>query len=287
MRVEKFNANVSKKLSSLIEERYQAISYNLIRKLFRNKDVKVNGKRVSDDSLVSVGDEVCFYVDEKDLEKKVKVVYEDENIVVVFKERNIETISENGDDLQSLISKQINRDCFAVHRLDRNTTGLVVFAKNLQAKSELDMAFKNRTIEKFYLALVYGVLDKKENKMTAYLKKDSKNVFVIVSDFQKEGYERIQTNYKVLDEFENFSLVEVELVTGKTHQIRAHFAHIGHFVIGDEKYGDSKINKMFKTKYQNLCSYKMKFHFENGVLNYLNGMTLEIEKSNIDFCQKL
>ena len=109
----------------------------------------------------------------------------------------------------------------------------------------------------------------------------------IYPDKKTEGFEKIQTNFKVVGEFENSTLVEVELVTGKTHQIRAHFSHIGHFVVGDEKYGDSKVNKLFGRKNQCLCAYKIKFHFKEGALSYLDGKEIVLDKSKIDFCQNL
>ena len=287
MNVEMFKVTKKEKVSAAISKFYPTISYGLVRKLFRNKDVKVNGKRVSDDVIVNVGDEICFYIKEDVSEKLLDVVFEDENIVVVFKPRNIETVSENDIDLKQKLELQIKTKCFAVHRLDRNTQGLVIFAKNEKAKEELDLAFKNRTIEKFYLALVYGLLSEKQKNMIAYLKKDSAKSMVFVSDECYSGYEKIQTNYKVLEEFDDKTLIEVELVTGKTHQIRAHFAHIGHFVVGDEKYGDSKINRLLKKKYQCLCAYKIIFNFNDGCLKYLNGKEICLEKNKIDFCQNL
>lgn len=286
MNVEKFHAIKQEKVSLAISKKYPSISYSLIQKLFRNKDIKINGSRISKDIVLNVGDEVCFFV-KNDVIKKLEIVYDDDNIVVVFKHRGVETVSEESEDLLTMVSNQLGKKCFAVHRLDRNTEGLVVFAKNEMAKKELDVAFKNRTIEKYYLALVYGLFSKKQDNMVAYLKKDSIKSLVYISDKKQKGFDRIQTNYKVIHESENSSIVEVELVTGKTHQIRAHFSHIGHFVVGDEKYGDSNINKLFMKRYQCLCAYKIVFHFDNGELSYLNGKEICLDKSKIDFCQNM
>lgn len=288
MRVEEFKVLKLTKVSEAITDKYSMISYNTIRKLLRNKDIKVNGKRVNSDILLNVGDDVVFYINDLP-ENKLEVVFEDDNIIVVFKRRKIETVSETGEhDLMSDVSSYLKSDCYAVHRLDRNTEGVVLFAKNKMAKESLDFAFKNRTIEKFYIAQVYGVLEKKSDSMVAYLKKFSNKSYVDVSSEEKVGYEKIQTNYKVLKEDNDSSIVEVELITGKTHQIRAHFAHIGHFVIGDEKYGDSSINKIYKKKYQCLCAYKIVFHFkDNDFLAYLNNKVIELSKFKIDFCQNL
>ncbi len=284
--VKKFKANKVEKLSCAILNKFPMLGYNMVQKLLRNKDVKVNEKRVGSDMMLEVDDEVVFYAPERLLNTQLEVIYQDDNIVIVYKNRNLETISESGEhDLKKLVELQLGQKVFAVHRLDRNTEGLVVFAKNLQAKAELDMAFKNRTIEKFYVALVFGILKNKSDKLVAYLKKDATKSCVVVLDEKKPGFAKIQTNYKVIQELENSSIIEVELVTGKTHQIRAHFAHIGHFVVGDEKYGDAKINKLFKKKQQCLCAYKIKFHFDKGVLQYLNNKEVNLDLKNIDFCK--
>lgn len=288
MRVEKFEVQKPQKVSEFISERCKALSYNSIRKLLRQKDVKVNDKRIKDDVVLSVGDYVLVYL--PDFETfNLKVVFEDENVIIVFKPRKIETVSEQGEtDLIKVVSDYLSSECYAVHRLDRNTEGLVVFAKNTEAKKSLDIAIKKRKIEKYYLALVNGVLSKDSDDMIAYLKKDSAKAIVDIVDEPKNGYEKIETKYKLLKVDNDVSLVEVELVTGKTHQIRAHFAHIGHFVIGDEKYGDSRINKIYKSRYQNLCAYKLVFHFESGdFLSYLDGKVIELDKSEIKFCQNL
>ena len=136
--------------------------------------------------------------------------------------------------------------------------------------------------------LSWGFFKKQEDILTAYLKKDAKKSLVYISDSEQKGYDKIITKYKVLKESNSLSLVEVKLVTGKTHQIRAHLSHIGHFIIGDEKYGESKINKQYKKRYQCLCAYKIKFTFnESSTLYYLNDMVIELEKEKIDFCHNL
>lgn len=288
MRVEEFEVKKRQKLSAAIAANFSSISFAAVQKLFRQKDVKVNGKRLSKDVIVEVGDIVCFYINEIP-ETKLDILFEDENILVVFKLRKLETISETGElDLLKVIKTNTGFECFAVHRLDRNTEGLVCFAKNHEAKKSLDCALKNRTIEKFYLAEVFGFFEKKEDELIAYLKKYADKSFVDVSSQKKVGYDKIQTNYKVVKELDDSSLIEIELITGKTHQIRAHMAHIGHFVIGDEKYGDSNINKKFRKKYQNLCAYKIIFHFDSDdYLSYLDGKIIELDKNKIEFCQNL
>ena len=287
MIVEEIKSSKECKVSNLISEKFSQLSYGEVQKLLRNKDVKINGKRIAKDCLIGVDDVVQIYLKEEQISHQFKIIFEDENLVVVFKPRKIETVSDDDVCLNVLLEKQLNQKLFAVHRLDRNTEGLVVFAKNLESKSELDFAFKHRTIDKFYLAYVYGSLKKKSDELVAYLKKDAEKSVVHILDNPERGYEEIQTNYKVLKELDNSSLLEVELVTGKTHQIRAHLAHINHFVIGDEKYGDSKINKLFKKKFQCLCAYKIIFHFEKGVLKYLDGKEISLAFDEIDFCKNM
>ncbi len=268
------------KLSKLISDEL-GVGYNQVQKLIRNKDVKVDGKRVSKDVDLAKGTLVEIYVAEKQFE----IVYENKDIVIVLKPKNIETISETGnDDLISGLSKQLKTELFAVHRLDRNTLGLVVFAKNIETKKSLDVAIKNRKLEKFYIAKVCGCVEKDEEKLTAYLKKDEKKSLVYVSDIPSSGFEEIKTNYKKISSDDEFSILEVELVTGKTHQIRAHLSHIGYPILGDEKYGNDEMNKKHKKKYQCLCAYKLVFHFaKNDYLDYLNGLTIELEKDKIEF----
>ena len=280
MTIKTIRSEKSQKLSKLISENL-GVGYNQIHKLIRNKDVKVDGKRVSKDIDLISGSLVEIYVNEKQFE----IVYENDDIVIILKPKNIETISETGnDDLINAISKQLRTELFAVHRLDRNTLGLVVFAKNIEAKKSLDVAIKNRKLKKFYVAKVCGCVEKSEEKLTAYLKKDEKKSLVYVSDNFLSGFEEIKTNYKKLSSDDEFSVLEVELVTGKTHQIRAHLSHIGYPILGDEKYGNDEINKKYKKKYQCLCAYKLVFHFaENDYLAYMNGMTIELEKDKIEF----
>ena len=283
MRVEKFNAKSNSKVSILIGQTFPMLSFSAIKSLLKNKDVKINGKRISADEFANVGDEICFYVQDK-LLGSVDIIFEDENIIVVNKPRKIEVQSDSGLSLEKMVSEQSHKSVYAVHRLDLNTTGLVVFAKNQESKIALDDAFKRRTIEKFYLALVAGNMESGSKKLTAYLSKNDKLGKVKISDFPQKSYEKIETWYDLLQNYENFALVRVELVTGKTHQIRAHFAHIGHPILGDEKYGDFKINSEMKLKYQCLTAEKIIFHFEKtSPLAYLDKTEISLPQEKIDF----
>ncbi len=155
-------------------------------------------------------------------------------------------------------------------------------AKNEKALQILLEKFKNREIDKYYTATVYGILPKKQARLEAYLFKDSKKSLVYISDIPKKGYEKIITSYKVIseDKKNNTSILDIKLETGRTHQIRAHLSHIGFPIIGDGKYGINEINKRFHQKYQMLCSYKLKFNFRNDseILEYLNEKEFSIKK---------
>ena len=234
-------------------------------KLIRNKDVKVNSKRVSKDVLVAIDDFIEVYYNGE--ERSYTPVFNECGVLVFNKPPTI-----TSEDFELLLQKTFG-DIKLCHRLDRNTSGLLVFARDNKAYEELLLAFKNRTVDKYYMAEVYGKLAVKKARLTAYLYKDAENSQVIIYDSFVKGSQKIITEYEVIKESEKTSVLSVKLITGKTHQIRAHLAHVGHFIVGDGKYGDIKINKSLNIKRQKLTAYKLKFNFENGSYLYpLNGI---------------
>lgn len=238
--------------------------------LLRNREIKINGLKVGENVLLQVGDCVQYYLTKKQ-ESAVAFheIYEDENILIIDKESGVNSEAVHF----ALNEKQGGRYAF-IHRLDRNTRGLLVFGKTEKAEKELLLAFQEKRVEKRYHALCFGNLKKEQDTLVAYLKKDEKNALVKVSDTPKVGAEKIITEYKVLEKRENVTKVEVCLHTGKTHQIRAHFAHISHPIVGDMKYGNARENKNLNVSRQVLVAKFLRFSC-NGELSYLNGKTFQ------------
>ena len=265
----------NKKLNKFLKDNVSNISDSLIYKTLRKKDIKINGKRVSENVSVYENDEIMLYISDALLEKKMSldIVYEDDNILIINKPIGIEVTGEKS--LTSLVHQEYSTLDFLpipCHRLDRNTSGILLFAKNQKALDILLDKFKKHEIEKHYLAFVYGIPKFKHQDLIAYLFKDNKKSLVYISDVPKKGYSKIITSYTLIQKYDNnTSLLDVEIETGKTHQIRAHLAHIGFPIIGDGKYGINDINKKFKAKYQKLASNRIIFNFITDAknLNYL------------------
>ncbi len=271
---------------------------SFIYKLFRKKDVKVNGHHQDKKYRLSENEVVAIYISdaqfdefqkEKSLNPNLKIkdwiIYEDNNVLFINKPRGllVQKASPNDESLDQLVIEYLmatnqydpNKELGFVpgpaHRLDRNTSGLVAFGKNHESLIMLFDLFKNHDlINKHYLALVVGAVEKDKDIITAPLKKDEKNNKVVVA---KDG-KTAQTVYKVIKRYSGYTLLDVTLLTGRTHQIRVHMAYINHPVVGDSKYGNFEINKEFKEKYhfsnQFLHAYKIGF----GELDYpLNNLS--------------
>jgi len=277
-----------KRVVSYLQTKFNKLPQNAIYKALRNKDIKINGVRIKENVTLELGDEIEVYIKDDILFGKVSkfaineksIAFEDENLLIYNKPQEIEVQGKNGElGLEEALKREYHLSFLkACHRLDRNTAGLVIFAKNRESEETMLTMIKEHKIRKYYKALVYGIPKNSVMTLKAYLFKDSKNSQVIISDSKQRGYLEIITKYRILESSkkENTALLEVELVTGRTHQIRAHLAHIGYPIIGDGKYGSNQINKQFKQKYQQLWSYKIVLEEAYGNLAYLKGKIIKI-----------
>ena len=242
-----------------------------VKKILENKDVKVNGVRIKENVTLKKNDKLVVFYQEKEQKEWYTLVYKDENVLIVNKKSGIEIISETERDLISIL-KQENIEIYPVHRLDRNTEGLVIFALNKKAAAELLNVFKTRKgITKKYALLVDGRVDITKIKRTVYLKKVPSLSKVWISELKTSGYDQAITEFEVIEYRQDRTLLEANLITGRTHQIRAHIAYFGHPIVGDNKYGKSKDKQL------HLTANFLSFNFKKGeFLYYLTNKCFEI-----------
>lgn len=298
--------DAGQRLDKFLTKTFRNLPVSQMYKHIRTKDIKRNGKRCRIDDRLVTGDVISLYVKDEFLtesapaydflnaSKQLDVVYEDDNLLLLNKKAGLLVHPDDKEFRDTLIFR-VQRYLYEkgdydpaaeasfapalVNRIDRNTCGIVMAAKNAEALRILSEKLKNREIHKFYLCVVHGTPEPKEATLEAYLEKNEKQNRVYVTSQAQQNARRIVTRYRVVEERAGLSLLEIELVTGRTHQIRAHLASIGHPLLGDGKYGTNALNKGTGFTRQALCSYKLRFDFRTpaGTLAELNGREFQID----------
>ncbi len=299
--------DAGQRLDRFLAKAVPLLPASLAQKYIRIKRIKCNGGRVERDTRLKEGDVLQLYINDEFFDKprednayltvaapKLNIVYEDEHILLVDKRPGLAVHPHDGaeygrtliDHIQAYLYQKREwsprgENSFTpalCNRIDRNTGGIVIAAKTAEALRVMNQKIKDREMDKRYLAIVEGTPKPREGSLKGYLFKDAKKNRVFVTDTPQTGAKSCQTNYKVLASRQGLSLVECELITGRTHQIRAQFAHAGHPLLGDGKYG--KLDKKYDRNYQALYSYKLTFDFstEAGALEYLNGKSFQVNK---------
>lgn len=305
--------DAGQRLDRFLAKAVPLLPASLAQKYIRLKRIKCNGARAQRDTRLQDGDVLQLYINDEFFDKprednayltvavpKLNIVYEDDQILLVDKRPGLAVHPHDGaeygrtliDHIQSYLYQKREwrpreENAFTpalCNRIDRNTGGIVIAAKTAEALRVMNQKIKDRELDKRYLAIVEGSPKPREGSLKGYLFKDAKKNRVFVTDTPQTGAKSCQTNYRALASANGLSLVECELITGRTHQIRAQFAHAGNPLLGDGKYG--KLDKRFDRNYQALYSYKLTFQFttDAGGLSHLNGKSFQVE--NVDFVKE-
>ena len=305
--------DAGQRLDKFLLKTFSNLPPSLMYKAIRQKKIKVNRRRAEQNLVLAENDRLQIFLPEeffvrsaakesfKTLEPRLLVLYEDANILVVEKKPGMPVHPDENqssgtliDHVKAYLSKKGEYDPDAeqsfspalCNRIDRNTGGIVLAAKNAQALREMNEAIKKGELDKRYLCAVHGVFEKKEALLSGYLSKNAKTNTVYVFDrAPKDGSEvkEIRTAYRVLSEKDGLSLLEVRLLTGRTHQIRAHLAHLGHPLLGDGKYGEYSDKKEYGARCQALWAYKLTFLDGHGATADLKGKTVSVPLSHVGF----
>ena len=302
--------DAGQRLDRFLAKAVPLLPASLAQKYIRIKRIKRNGARAERDTRLEAGDVLQFYINDEFFDKprednayltvvspKLNIVYEDEHILLVDKRPGLAVHPHDGAEYGRTLIDHIQAYLYQKHewnprgenaftpalcnRIDRNTGGIVIAAKTAEALRVMNQKIKDRELDKRYLAIVEGTPKPKEGSLKGYLFKDARKNRVFVTDTPQPGSKSCQTNYRTIASSNGLSLVECQLITGRTHQIRAQFAHSGHPLLGDGKYG--KLDKRFDRNYQALYSYRLTFAFSTdaGSLEYLNGKSFQA--SHVDF----
>ncbi len=293
------------RLDRFLKKYLSNASMGFIYKMIRKKNIKLNEARAKPETMIYEGDKIQLYLAEETIKKfegdiqearsnlKLDIIYEDENIVLINKEKGMLSHGRGGEFeenvVDSLISYLIRKGDYVpriektftpsiCNRLDRNTSGLIIAAKNYQSLRLINDALKKSKIRRIYKTIVKGEIEMERREEAYSIKNEDKNK-VKISSKETEGSKKIITNIKPLSIKDGFSLVEVELITGRTHQIRGHLSSLGYPLLGDRKYGIKNVNENFKEKYglenQMLHSYRIEFSGLENNMSYLNGRSFE------------